>query len=77
VVSSDGTWLAIQAPSIPVWDLGAKEQLFSLPYERTEPLCLAWSRNREMLAVGTHDGGVVVWNIPALRAQLSHLGLDW
>jgi WD40 repeat protein len=77
IVSPDGRWLAIQAPSIPVWDVAARKQLFSLPIERTEPHCLAWSRNNEMLAVGSNDGGLVVWNIPALRAQLARLGLDW
>jgi WD40 repeat protein len=77
IVSPDGKWLAIQAPSIPVWDVDAKKQLFTLPVERTEPHCLAWSRNCEMLAVGSNDGGLAVWSIPALRAQLARLGLDW
>ncbi len=75
--SADGTWLAAQAPSIPIWDVPERKQLFSLPREPSLPNCLAWGNNRELLAVGSLDGGLVVWNIPALRAPLAQLGLDW
>jgi WD40 repeat protein len=76
-VSADGTWLAVQAPSIPIWDVPERRLLFSLPREPSMPNYLAWGRNRDLLAVGSLDGGLVVWNIPALRVPLARLGLDW
>jgi WD40 repeat protein len=39
--------------------------------------CLAWSPNGEQLAAGTADGGLVVWNLPRVRAQLAAIGLGW
>jgi hypothetical protein len=41
------------------------------------PRALAWSSNSELLAIGSADGGLVVWNLPVLRAQLAQIGLDW
>jgi hypothetical protein len=38
---------------------------------------LAWSPNKECLAVGSEHGGIAIWNLPKMRAQLATIGLDW
>jgi hypothetical protein len=32
---------------------------------------------KEYLAVGTAEGGLVLWNLPAMRSQLAEIGLGW
>ena len=41
------------------------------------PTTLTWGAGHDLLAVGSRDGGLVVWNMPALRKQLARYGLDW
>ena len=40
-------------------------------------IALAWSPNRSYLAVGSADGGLALWDLPAVRSKLARLGLDW
>jgi WD40 repeat protein len=77
VPASDGRLLAVDGPSVTIWDVENRCLLLSLPQEQSIPRCLAWSPDRTQLAVGSSDGGVVVWNLPAVRKQLGSLGLDW
>jgi WD40 repeat protein len=77
-LSSDGCWFAAQAErAVTVWDSQTRQPLFTSPEERTMPWSLAWNPSRNLLAVGTSDGGLVLWNIPMVRRQLADLGLDW
>jgi serine/threonine protein kinase/WD40 repeat protein len=76
-LSGDGTLAAFQAPSIPIWDVEQRTMLFAVPTANTLPTTLAWGANRDMLAIGSRDGEVVVWHIPVLREQLRKIGLDW
>jgi len=76
-LSSDGKWLAQQAIAARVWDLEGRALLLLLPQEQSTPYCVGLSPNKEHLAVGTSDGGLVLWNLPAIRSQLAEIGLGW
>ena len=77
-MSNDGCWLAAESGrAVTVWDTRSKKLLLGFPEESGAVWSLAWSPNRDLLAVGTSGGGPVIWNIPNIRAQLAELGLDW
>jgi WD40 repeat protein/tRNA A-37 threonylcarbamoyl transferase component Bud32 len=76
-LSGDGAWYAIGGPEPSIWDLENKKLLLALPGEPSAAWCVAWSPNKEQLAVGTADGGLVVWNLPGVRKNLAEIGLDW
>jgi WD40 repeat protein len=38
---------------------------------------LAFYRDGDTLASGGSDGTLKLWNLPAIRRELSALGLDW
>src|SRR5439155_24678632 len=44
--------------------------------ERNLPWCFAWSPDKKLLAVGSADGSLAIWNIPKIRSQLAEIGLD-
>ena len=58
-----------------IWDLESKKRLFLLPEERSPIWSLAWSPNGESLALGLSDGGLAIWNLPKIRAELARMGL--
>jgi WD40 repeat protein len=60
-----------------VWDLQSGELLLVLPEEVSIPWCLAWSPDRKLLAVGSEDGSLVIWNLPKIKTQLDGIGLGW
>jgi WD40 repeat protein len=77
-LSADDGWLATQGTrGITVWDMRRRELLLALPEEHDVIFGLAWSPNRELLAVSFSDGTLVIWNIPCVRARLAEIGLDW
>jgi WD40 repeat protein/serine/threonine protein kinase len=79
-LSADGRHLATHAggnSSAVVWDAEQRRRLLALPAEPGIVWSLAWSPRGDMLAVGTSDGGLVLWNLPRVRAQLAQMGLDW
>jgi WD40 repeat protein len=77
-LSSDGSWFAAsRGRTVTVWDTQNRELLFTLPEERSMPWSLAWNPSRDLLAVGTSDGGLVLWSIPEVRRRLAELNLDW
>jgi WD40 repeat protein len=76
-LSSDGAWYAIGGPQPSIWDVENKKLLLALPGERSAAWCVAWSPDKERLAVGTADGGLVEWNLPKVRKYLADIGLDW
>jgi hypothetical protein len=47
------------------------------PAESTLIWSLAWSPDGERLAVGLADGGLVMWNVPKIQAELTRIGLAW
>jgi WD40 repeat protein/tRNA A-37 threonylcarbamoyl transferase component Bud32 len=77
-LSRDGRCLAAESGgAVAVWDTQSKKLLLKLPRERGAIWSLAWSPDRNLLAVGTSMGGPVIWNMPKIRAELAKLGLDW
>jgi WD40 repeat protein len=77
-MSADGTWYAVGgARAVTVWEMADRKLLLTLPVERGGTWSVAWSPNRERLAVGTSDGGLVLWDLPKIGAQLAEIGLGW
>jgi eukaryotic-like serine/threonine-protein kinase len=72
-------WIAAaQTPlQLAIWSRAAREPLFMLREERATISAASWSSDGRLLAVGTQDGGVAVWNLPAVRQELAPLDLDW
>ena len=77
--SPDGRWLATQAdPStLTLWMSKTGSQVFSLPQESGPIWSLAWSPDGERLSVGLSDGGLEIWNVARIQAELSRIGLAW
>jgi WD40 repeat protein len=77
-LSSKGRWLASgYSRCVTVWDMANRGLLIELPEEQAVTNSLAWSPNQELLAVGTADGGLVIWSLPKIKAQLDTMGLGW
>jgi WD40 repeat protein/serine/threonine protein kinase len=77
-LNADGGLLAVGGTrSITVWDTEARKRLFALPEAQSFCSHSAWCPGREFLAVGSADGGVVIWKIPQIRSELATIGLDW
>jgi WD40 repeat protein/serine/threonine protein kinase len=76
-LSPDGAWYAVGNRAISLWDAQTGRLLLALPRENNPVIALAWSPNRSYLAVGSADGGLALWDLPAVRRQLAGLGLDW
>jgi WD40 repeat protein len=76
-LSSDGAWLASSHGNfVTIWDTARGNLLLKLPEEH-HTLASLWSPKRELLAVGSSDGGLVIWNLPKINAQLDEIGLGW
>jgi WD40 repeat protein/serine/threonine protein kinase/tetratricopeptide (TPR) repeat protein len=73
--SPNGRWLATTDPAL--WSAQTGSRVFSLPEERGVIWSLALSPDGERLAVGLADGGLAIWNVPRMQAQLSRIGLAW
>jgi WD40 repeat protein len=77
--SPDGRWLATEANSSTgtLWNSQTGSQLFSLPEESGPIWSLAWSPAGERLAIGLADGGLEIWSVPKIQAELTRIGLAW
>ena len=73
-----GTELATSTAShsVLLYDMEKRAEVLTLPPEESEIWCCAWSRDGTRLAVSLADGGVVVWNMEAVRDALREFGLD-
>ena len=67
-----------------VWDMQTGELLFRLPEEHGIVWSLSWNpdksrwnRGEKLLAVGTSDGGLFLWDIGKVRAELDRMRLGW
>jgi WD40 repeat protein len=77
-LSRDGAWLAVGgSKAVTVWNMNNQELVVALPEERGTVWSLAWSPDREHLAVGSSDGGLVIWNLPKINTELTRIGLGW
>ena len=77
-MSADGRWVAVAGAerSIKIADLLSGQEVFTLPPEPGEVWSLAWAPEGTKLAVGTADGGVVIWDLACVRARLAELGIE-
>jgi WD40 repeat protein len=76
-LSADGAWYAVADQTVTIWDMAAQKLLVALLSERSPVQSVAWSPNRELLAVATSDGGLEIWNLPTVNARLAEIGLGW
>jgi WD40 repeat protein len=77
-LSSDGSRLAgIRGRNVTIWDTASKNLLLKMPEEQGAIYCLAWSPDREHLAVGTSDGELAIWDLGKIKTQLDEIGLGW
>jgi serine/threonine protein kinase/WD40 repeat protein len=78
VVSPEGSLAVLHtvASQVELWSVDTGRRLFALPPERTAIWCLAWNPAGSQLAVALSDGGLAIWNLPAIRAQLREAGFD-
>jgi WD40 repeat protein len=75
-LSADGVWPATAGKRTAVWDVRSHQPVLELPEQHSTVWAMAWSPDRELLAVGSSDGGLVIWNIQEVLSQLRKLGLD-
>jgi WD40 repeat protein/serine/threonine protein kinase/tetratricopeptide (TPR) repeat protein len=77
--SQDGRWLATDTePSmVTLCSSQTGSRVFSIPQEGGPVWDFAFSPDGERLAVGLADGGLVIWNVPRIQAQLAQVGLAW
>jgi WD40 repeat protein/serine/threonine protein kinase len=77
-LSPDGAWLAVGGSKpVTIWDMKTHELVLALPEERGTIWSIAWSPDKHLLAVGSAHGGIVIWDLPKLKAELSRIGLGW
>jgi WD40 repeat protein len=77
-LSADGALLAVGGSRmVSIWHNEAKKLLLELPNEHSMNANMVWSPSGDLLAVGSFDGGIGIWNIPRIRTQLAEIGLDW
>jgi WD40 repeat protein/tetratricopeptide (TPR) repeat protein len=78
-VSGDEQWIATTSSrsQVIVYDRRSPEPVLTLPPESSEIWGLSWSPDGSRVAVGLSDGGVVVWNVQQVRAELTkfHISL--
>jgi tetratricopeptide (TPR) repeat protein len=77
--SSDYRWLlaATGTAGECLTSFQANSRAFALPQEESAIWSFAWSRDNQFVALGLADGGLTIWNVPKIQAQLSQLGLEW
>jgi serine/threonine protein kinase/WD40 repeat protein len=73
--SPRGRW--VMGPDLTLWSYQTAARLFSLPQESGVVWCGASSPDGESVAVAMADGGLVIWNVPRIQAQLAQIGLEW
>ena len=72
--SPDGRWL--MDAKLTLWSSQTGTRVFSLPQGGLTG-AVALSPDGEHLAVGQADGGLVIWSVPKIQAQLARIGLAW
>jgi WD40 repeat protein len=77
-LSKDGAWFAglLEPDVVSIWSTADRRLLYSFRPEQSTVWSLAWSHSGDRLAVGLSDGGLVVWDIPTIHAELARIGLE-
>src|SRR5207253_774152 len=73
-----GRWAAMASADrdVMIVDLDAGTRVLTLPPEESDIWGLAWSPDAARLAVGLSDGGVSIWNMDQVRAELASFGIE-
>jgi serine/threonine protein kinase/WD40 repeat protein/tetratricopeptide (TPR) repeat protein len=73
-VSPGDRW--VMGPGGSLWSSQTGSRVFAFPQES-----LGWTQalspDGKHLATGRTDGGLVIWNVPRIQAQLAKIGLAW
>jgi WD40 repeat protein len=74
-----GQWFAgkIAPTKVVIWNMLQQKRMFALRPEATEVISMNWSHDGRRLALGLHDGRVVVWDLERVNDELRPLGLAW
>jgi WD40 repeat protein/tetratricopeptide (TPR) repeat protein len=77
--SPDGRWFATatEPSTVALWSSQTGSRVLSVPQESSRIWSLALSPDGEHLAIGLLDGGLAIWNVPKIQAQLTRIGLAW
>jgi serine/threonine protein kinase/WD40 repeat protein/tetratricopeptide (TPR) repeat protein len=75
--SKDGRWIATTtaAGNVTIYDRLLPDPVLTLPPESSEIWGLAWSPDGSRVAIGLSDGGLVVWNLRQVRAELDKFAI--
>jgi WD40 repeat protein/tRNA A-37 threonylcarbamoyl transferase component Bud32 len=75
----NGRWFAgkISPTEVVIWDMHRWKRLFALRSEASEVVSLDWGPDGRRLAMGLHDGRVVVWDLQRVNDELSRIELNW
>jgi WD40 repeat protein len=76
-LSADGAWAAIGGGTVKVWDMVARKHVVALPVEQSAVWSVGWDPKVELLAAGSANGDLVIWNLPRVKAKLAEIGLGW
>lgn len=77
-VSHDGRRALTLGTLYPViWDTESGTRLVTLRPEIVPAWDGIWSHDGQTIALSLGDGGIVLWELNAIRTQLAALGLDW
>jgi WD40 repeat protein/tetratricopeptide (TPR) repeat protein len=74
-VSPDDLW--ILGPGRTLWSSQTGSRVFAFPQESGITWGDALSPDRERWATARADGGLVIWNVPRIQAQMAKIGLEW
>ena len=64
-------------PGRTLWSSQTGSRVFAFPQESGMIWSDALSPDGERLAIGLADGGLAIWNVPRIQAQLAKIGLAW
>jgi tetratricopeptide (TPR) repeat protein len=76
----DGRWLVAGATDTyteALWSSQTGSRVFSFPQESSVVWSRALSPDGERVAFGLADGGLAIWSLPKIQAQLAEIGLEW
>jgi WD40 repeat protein len=77
-LSKDGTRFAglLEPDTVSIWSTADRKMLYYFRPEQSTVWSLAWSPHGDRLAVGLSDGGLVVWDLRTVEAELARIGLE-
>jgi WD40 repeat protein len=75
--SNGATLVSSHGNFVSIWDTASGRFLLKLPYEHSSITSFALSPDGKLLAAGTMDGGLAIWDLAKIKVQLDPIGLGW